>query len=1004
MKFSTNSLVIFAILFLGFIQVYAQPVNNEIKSSINARQFISATSGYNSLQTGQLSTNLPLFNLQAKGINIPISLYFNAGDIDHESEASSVGLGWSLLAGGVISKTTRDAPDQSTASPTSVPWQYQEEYIQIKLSQSNPYPGMFVSELDYLTGSDKEPDVFNYSFLDFSGEIYLKHNQDGSVIRKLAPHVSFKIDNTALGYKIIDDKGIVYFFESREARALSATSWFLTRIVTPEGGEVLFQYADDRTWDLSNIAGSNTSAYESKRLTRIDYDNGWVTFGSAPREDMYYNGGNSDGRRTTSIEHYNKAGSLIKGYELGNNGYIIDTDPYYNGPPTYQEKRMKLSSLREYGGSGENKAPYIFEYEHDFQLNKASSQSMFFPIAENTWAYNPLLLISADRNRSGQLVPWLEWVFVQGPGHIYYVRGYNTTPDELSGRSINDYFCMSKMKFPSGGEESYSYEKHDYSYLGTYSNPITEHLYGRPHFIKGKRLRKKEIKDNNGNTEIIEYKYFDGILINPSIHYSTIYKSSSNNLNPPLEASPYYTQKPQNTLQGSPIYYAKIEENFISTTGVPNGKKVYYFDKMFSQLPLNYFITTYGNDVTAFVNLPNVLGGKQQFHSNDNQITNLSNIYGNFLAYPLGRFYESTPSKGKLLKEIILDATGKIIRKIENEYTPGYAADQTTFGYMVKKFDDTDYSVGSPYNYTYKYRYLISQMVNRHGFKQLLKTSTTNYYQTDSTTEEQVYNYTSKNLLRSNTVTQSNGETITQANVYPDDIEFQTLSGLSAHAASIKRMKEINMTNVPIQTAVKKGTQYISGNYITYKQLPNGAIVTDTVFNLEGQSGSLLNQPLVNLNGKVERNGNFAPKFSTMSYDVHANPVTKVHRGGVVETVIWGYGGKYPIAKIENYTYNQVQNNTALVNQLALLDDYTNVTTDLVRTNLSSCNQAIRNSLPGTVLITTYTYDPLIGVTSETDAKGNTIYYEYDGLQRLKITRDKDGRIIKNINYHHQNQ
>ncbi|QEM09168.1 hypothetical protein [Mucilaginibacter rubeus] len=55
-------------------------------------------------------------------------------------------------------------------------------------------------------------------------------------------------------------------------------------------------------------------------------------------------------------------------------------------------------------------------------------------------------------------------------------------------------------------------------------------------------------------------------------------------------------------------------------------------------------------------------------------------------------------------------------------------------------------------------------------------------------------------------------------------------------------------------------------------------------------------------------------------------------------------------------------------------------------------------------LLATYTYDPLVGMTSQTDQKNMATYYEYDNLQRLTNIKDKDGNIIKNITYHYQGQ
>ena len=49
--------------------------------------------------------------LKGKGYDLPISLTFYNGDVTPSTEASSVGLGWALMAGGVITTTIRGADD-----------------------------------------------------------------------------------------------------------------------------------------------------------------------------------------------------------------------------------------------------------------------------------------------------------------------------------------------------------------------------------------------------------------------------------------------------------------------------------------------------------------------------------------------------------------------------------------------------------------------------------------------------------------------------------------------------------------------------------------------------------------------------------------------------------------------------------------------------------------------------------------------------------------------------
>ncbi len=82
----------------------------------------------------------------------------------------------------------------------------------------------------------------------------------------------------------------------------------------------------------------------------------------------------------------------------------------------------------------------------------------------------------------------------------------------------------------------------------------------------------------------------------------------------------------------------------------------------------------------------------------------------------------------------------------------------------------------------------------------------------------------------------------------------------------------------------------------------------------------------------------------------------------------------------------------------------------LVQVNNVTANQSIGGNgiyiddvrlLPPGAAMTTYTYDPLVGMTSMTDANNVTIYYEYDALLRLSVIRDQSGNIVKRYTYNY---
>lgn len=49
-----------------------------------------------------------------------------------------------------------------------------------------------------------------------------------------------------------------------------------------------------------------------------------------------------------------------------------------------------------------------------------------------------------------------------------------------------------------------------------------------------------------------------------------------------------------------------------------------------------------------------------------------------------------------------------------------------------------------------------------------------------------------------------------------------------------------------------------------------------------------------------------------------------------------------------------------------------------------------------------YTHDPLVGATTTSDGANRPTFFEYDGLQRLKLARDAEGNITKHLEYHYQ--
>ncbi|WP_343540031.1 hypothetical protein [Sphingobacterium thalpophilum] len=134
-------------------------------------------------------------------------------------------------------------------------------------------------------------------------------------------------------------------------------------------------------------------------------------------------------------------------------------------------------------------------------------------------------------------------------------------------------------------------------------------------------------------------------------------------------------------------------------------------------------------------------------------------------------------------------------------------------------------------------------------------------------------------------------------------------------------------------------------------------------------------------------------------HDAIGNPVEVQELLMPLTIFIWGYSGQYPIMEIKNATYAQVE---TVLTKAAI--DNLNVSTHseaTMETLIKNAADKLRAGLPN-AMVTSYTYKPLVGMTSRTDPRGITEYYKYDGMQRLQAILDHLNHVNRAFDYHYR--
>lgn len=432
--------------------------------------------------TGIPQISIPIYTVNNRGLQVPIALNYHSGGVRVEEHAPWVGLGWSLTAGGLVTRTVVGlADDLEGAGYLGNP---------IDINNFNLLNETQQQEIlqDANNGNiDLEPDTYSFNVLNISGKFFINKANRQCVLQTQS-NIKIQIigQTRILGWKITDEGGNIYFFEERETtrtRSFGATNrtdfssqtmtstWHLSRIIQPNGDTISFIYQDYKNeyftrqgaskyiflgggTETNTCDGVNPTydTYSSmditgKRIAEIRFNDGKILFKKSTtlRQDMpndYYLAG---------MEVYNNNNDLISSHVL-NYGYF---ESNLNCSPSGLlfnddfKHRLKLLSVTQVPTKGETPLVHSFDY-HEGDLPSVFSNS------QDHWGFyngkNNCSLIPLD-NSVG--------------------TGSNCNNGIGVDRSVDFNFAkvgtLKKITYPTGGYTLFEYESNDAT--------ITEKIY-----------------------------------------------------------------------------------------------------------------------------------------------------------------------------------------------------------------------------------------------------------------------------------------------------------------------------------------------------------------------------------------------------------------------------------------------------------------------------------------------------------------------------------------------
>jgi YD repeat-containing protein len=552
------------------------------------------------MYNGLPDISIPIFEAKSGSLSVPITLSYHASGVRMTDVASWVGLGWSLSAGGQISRSTKGRPDEA-------------EYYANYPRYDNP---SICTHFSYLKGTaengiDTEPDVFSYSFPGGGGKFLLNQkgifNSDASKKYLLIPYEPITItpDFGTMVFNKFDirnEHGVLYRYGKNSAGVSAfevsqngnngvdhevTTAWQLMEIIAPNSDDkISFSYQSTGSAIMDDVSSAISAVHDHTEdgtgippqifgtqsinhstsaaqlgLSEILFDGGKVTFLIADRTDQ------ATLKRLDAIEVYSELNGV---YALTKKIQFVYS--YYTG-----SIKLKLDEVQIRNASDEIQNRYKFTY---YTNSFSWTFSHPYNLQRDWWGFY-------NGASNTDLIPHQEITLLHTSGPLNYWIG-GATNRETNPQYLTEGVLKS-IAYPTGGLTEFIYETHKYlensvakyagglriasikSYDGVSSIPIEktykygtgESGYGIKNFKNESYLYSSETQSRDGGTSIIKS--------------SMISFFSSSTLD--IDAN-----------DGSPVVYPVVTEYHGNATS-NIGKIIYEFDNgAYSEPDLFYFL------------------------------------------------------------------------------------------------------------------------------------------------------------------------------------------------------------------------------------------------------------------------------------------------------------------------------------------------------------------------------------------------------------------------------